>query len=130
MMRNAVWTAAALSFIALWSCHRAESPARVQRDLAQARTEAADKQAKADQKAAEAMAAAHQSLATESQRTDARDAAAAYDLAIARADGDHKISIAKCEGLSGGAQKACLDQADSEQALAKGRAEAARANHS
>lgn len=42
-------------------------------------------------------------------------------------DGDHKIAIAKCEGLSGEVQKACVDQADAALNLAKANAEAARA---
>lgn len=65
-----------------------------------------------DQAASETLASADRSAAAESRRADARAAAAAYDVAAAQADGEHKIAIANCEALSGDAQKACLDQAD------------------
>ena len=34
------------------------------------------------------------------------------DVAMAQADGDHKVALQKCDALSGDSRKACKDQAD------------------
>jgi hypothetical protein len=47
---------------------------------------------------------------------------------MAKADGDHKIALAKCEGVSGDAQKACIDKANAARDMAKAKAEAAKAD--
>ena len=129
MKEKAFWTSAVIAMIALTGCHKAEPPATVQRDLAQARDAAADKETKADQKAAETVASADQNMAVESQKADEKTAAAVYDVAVAKADGDHKIAVAKCEAISGNAQKACVDQADAARDMAKAKAETAKAGH-
>ena len=54
--------------------------------------------------------------------TAAKDA---YSIALARADGDRKISLAKCDALNGDAQKNCKDQADADYNAAKANAKAA-----
>ena len=103
-----IWIFVTVTMLALAGCHKAEPPATVQSDLAQAREAAAENEAKANQKAAEAVASANDDMAVQSQKADQKTADAAYDVAVARADGDHKIAIAKCEGLSGEVQKACV----------------------
>src|SRR5450631_4225855 len=118
MKGKAFWTLAAITMIALTGCNKAEPPATVQRDVAQARDAAA-----------ETVASADQNMAVESQKADEKTASAAYDVAVAKADGDHKIAVAKCEGISGNAKKACLDQADAARDMAKAKAEAAKAGH-
>jgi hypothetical protein len=129
MKRNMPSILVTITVLAFTGCHKAESPATVQNAVAEARDSAADKDAKADQKAADTVASANQGMAAESQKADQKNADAAYDVAITRADGDHKIATAKCEGLSGDAQKACVDQADATRDMAKAKAEAAKANH-
>jgi len=54
--------------------------------------------------------------------TAAKDA---YNLAVAKADGDRKVSLATCESASGDAQKQCKDQAAADYAAAKANAKAA-----
>jgi Tfp pilus assembly major pilin PilA len=129
MNRNVLWTLATIAALALAGCHKAEPPATVQRDLAQARGTAADQEAKAYEKAADTVNSTNQNMAMETQKADEKAANAAYDVAIAKADGDHKIASAKCESLSGNAQKTCLDQADAARDMAKAKAEAAKADH-
>jgi hypothetical protein len=129
MNRNVLWTLAAIAALALAGCHKAEPPATVQRDLAQARDTAADQEAKAYEKAADTVNSTNQNMAMETQKADEKAANAAYDVAIAKADGDHKIASAKCESLSGNAQKTCLDQADAARDMAKAKAEAAKTDH-
>jgi hypothetical protein len=52
----------------------------------------------------------------------ARDA---YNLTIAKADGDRKVALAACESASGDAQKKCKDQAEADYSAAKAEAKAA-----
>lgn len=129
MTTKAPWILAAIAMLAVAGCHKAEPTGTVQRDIAHARDDAADKEAKVEQKAAETVASANQNVAVESQQADEKTVKAAYDVAVAKAAGDHKIAVAKCEGLSGDAQKACLDQADAARDMAKAKAEAAKAAH-
>jgi len=128
MKRNALWTLAAIAMIALASCHKAEPPATVEHDLAQARDAAADQEAKAYAKAADTVNSTNQNMSIETQKADEKTANAAYDVAVAKADGGHKIAIAKCEALAGNAQKSCMDQADAARDMAKAEAQAAKAN--
>jgi colicin import membrane protein len=128
MKQNMPSTLVAIVLFALTGCHKAEAPATVQNDLAEAQEAAADKEAKANQRAAAAVAAAEQTMAAEAHKAHEKAANAAYDVSITRADGDHKIAAAKCEVLSGDAQTACLDQADAARDLAKAKAEAAKVN--
>jgi len=129
MNRSELWTLAAIAMLTLTGCHKAEPPATVQRDVAQARDTAADQEAKAYEKAGATVDSANKNLAVETQKADDKSADAAYDVALAKADGDHKIAVAKCEGLSGNAHKACMDQADAAHDMAKAKAAAAKADH-
>jgi hypothetical protein len=47
-----------------------------------------------------------------------------YNVAIAKADGDRKVALATCEAQSGGAQKACKDQAEADYKTARADAKA------
>jgi hypothetical protein len=49
-----------------------------------------------------------------------------YDVAVARADGDHKIAVQKCDTLEGHDQKVCKDQADADYDAAKANAKATK----
>jgi hypothetical protein len=111
MKAKAIWIVA-ITMVALVGCHKAEPPATVHSDVGQAQDAAAEKEAKAKQKAAETVASANQDVAAESRKADEKTANAAYDVAIAKAEGNHKIAVARCERLSGDAHKACVDQAD------------------
>ena len=51
---------------------------------------------------------------------------ASYDVAMAKADGDHKIALEKCLALQIDVQQACKDQADSSYASLAAAAKATR----
>jgi hypothetical protein len=51
----------------------------------------------------------------------------AYEVAVARADGDHKIAIQKCDALEGHNQKICKEQADADYEVEKSDAKAIKA---
>jgi hypothetical protein len=86
--------------------------------------------AKSPEAAAKDIAAAHDSAVQEvadARKDQQQDMSSdAYDVAMARADGDHKISIQKCEALDGHDQKRCKDQADADYDAAKANAKAAK----
>jgi hypothetical protein len=105
-------------------CQRAESPAAVQRDVAEARSAAAVNEARALEQQAKTEASAEASLARASDRAEGKVVTAAYDLAATDAEGSHRVAIAQCNALAGDAQKACREKADTTLAMAKAYAKA------
>ncbi len=93
---------------ALTACNDAKSPETASRDIAAANDAAANKVADAQRDA---------------QKDMSSDA---YNVAIAKADGDHKVAIQKCETLQGHDQQVCKDQADADYDAAKANAKAAK----
>jgi Tfp pilus assembly major pilin PilA len=91
---------------------------------------AACNNAKSPDKVADNVAAANQSASKEvadAQREQQKDLSSdAYDVAVARAEGDHKVAIKKCDALDGHDQKACKDQADADYDAAKANAKASK----
>src|SRR6185295_3121369 len=102
VMRAAtLWTLAAIAVLGLSGCNRAESPPKVQQNVAKATDEAAEKDAQAADRLAKADAAASQDVAKAEARADEKTTDAAGDAVIAQAEGDHKVAVAQCEALSG-----------------------------
>jgi len=50
----------------------------------------------------------------------------AYNVALAKADGDHQVATQKCDTLQGHDQQVCKDQADADYEAAKANAKAAK----
>jgi hypothetical protein len=128
MKMTVVWAAAAAAMLGVSGCNKAESPAKVDSDVAKAADTAADKDVKADQKEAKAEASANADVAKEQEKADAKTADAAADTAVTQAEGDNKVALEKCEALSGDAQKSCKDEANAALDEAKARAKAMKAN--
>ncbi|MDB6083839.1 MAG: hypothetical protein JWN43_1720 [Gammaproteobacteria bacterium] len=86
--------------------------------------------AKSPDAAAHDIAAASQSAAKEvadARRDEQKDMGNdAYAVAVARADGEHKVAIQKCDVLQGHDQKACKDQADADYDAEKANAKASK----
>ena len=103
-----VWTLAVSMSLTMVGCNNAKSPDAAAKDIAAASDSAAKQvaDARADQ-----------------QKDMSSDA---YDVAVARADGDHKIALQKCEVLQGHDQKVCKDQADADFEAAKASAKATK----
>ncbi len=103
---------ALIGFAALGSlvaCNNAKSPDAAARDIAAANNSAAHEVADAQRDAQKDMSAD------------------AYSVAMAQADGDHKIALQKCETLQGHDQQVCKDQADADYEAAKANAKATKA---
>ncbi|HWJ36017.1 MAG TPA: hypothetical protein VNR70_12155 [Steroidobacteraceae bacterium] len=86
--------------------------------------------AKSPDAAATDIAAANQSAAKEvadARRDQQKDMSNdTYEVAVARADGEHKVAIQKCDTLEGHDQKLCKDQADADLEAAKANAKASK----
>ena len=90
------------------ACNNAKSPETASRDIAAADSSAAKEVANARH---------------EEQKDVSNDA---YNVAVAQADGDHKVAIEKCETLQGHDQQVCKDQADADYEAAKANAKATK----
>jgi hypothetical protein len=92
----------------LTACDSAKSPDTAARDIAAANDSAANKIADAQRDA---------------QKDMSSDA---YKVALAKADGDHQVTIQKCETMQGHDQQVCKDRADADYEAAKANAKAAK----
>jgi hypothetical protein len=109
MRLNILWLAGAATLVLASGCNKAKSPDAAANDIA-----AANK-------------SAHEEVA-DARRDQQKDMSSdTYQVAAAKADGEHKISIQKCETLEGHDQKVCKDQADADYDAAKANAKAAKA---
>jgi hypothetical protein len=94
--------------LAMSACNKAKSPDAAANDIAAAQQSAA-------REVADARRDRQQDMSSDS-----------YDVAVARADGEHKVAMQKCDVLEGHDQKACKDQADADYEAAKANAKAAK----
>jgi hypothetical protein len=124
-----VITLAAIAMLSIAACHKAESPAEVNADVAKAANQAATQDIKAEEKQSQADASANAELAKAEDKAESKSADAAGDAAITHAEGVHKVAIEQCEALAGDAQKACKDKADAALEMAKANAKAMKAAH-
>lgn len=109
---------------ALTACNKSETPAEVQhdvataqadgqRDVADARADAKEASADADKNVADAVAD-NDADDVAAQAQDANEAAdkGSSKIMIAQAEAAHKVTVEKCDVLTGAAQKECKDDAD------------------
>jgi hypothetical protein len=124
-MRTLLSSAIALTLLMAAGCDSAKAPDTVAKDVAAAQQKAANEVANSEK-------AAEKDLNKAAEKVDDKliafnNAAAkdAYNLAVAKADGDKKVALANCLSLAGDAQKACKDQAEADYAAVKANAKAA-----
>ena len=115
---------ALLAVAAASGCDHAKSPDTVANDVAAAQAKRASAVADAKQDAAKDENKAEAKVDDKTADLNNANAKGSYDVAMAQADGDHKVALQKCEALSGDSQKACKDQADAKYDLAKANAKA------
>jgi len=99
--------------LTLAGCNKAESPAEVQHDVADARADAQRDVADAQADARENMADAQKDVADAAAKGDNKDLSDAsqnasktqteneFKVAVARAEANHKVAVEKCEALNG-----------------------------
>jgi hypothetical protein len=124
-MRTLLTSAIALTILMAAGCDSAKSPDTVNKDVAAAVQKATAEVANSEK-------AAEKDLNKAAEKVDEKlvafnNAAAqdAYNLAVAKADGDKKAALANCLSLGGDAQKVCKDQAEADYGAAKANAKAA-----
>jgi hypothetical protein len=116
----------ASALLSLSACNKAESPEKVQADVAKAQSEAAVENAKADQKVKEVEAAAVKDRADAVAGVADKSVDALVDSAVTQAEGETKVALQACESLEGDAQKACKDKANAHLDAVKAKAKAAK----
>jgi hypothetical protein len=116
----------ASALLSLSACNKAESPEKVQADVAKAQSEAAVENAKADEKVKEVEAAAVKDRADAVGKVADKSVAALVDSAVTQAEGETKVALQACEALEGDAQKACKDKANAHLDAVKAKAKAAK----
>jgi hypothetical protein len=113
-MRTLVTSAIAVTLVLLGGCNNAKSPDAVAKDVAAAEQKASIEVANSEKDASKDLGKAADKV--DDKLVDLNNAAAkdAYNLAVAKADGNRKVALANCAAASGDAQKACKDQADAD----------------
>jgi hypothetical protein len=127
MPKLVISAVAVLAVAAVSGCNNAKSPDAVANDVAAAQAKRAATVADAKQDAAKDENKAEAKVDDKTNDLNNVNAKGAYDVAMAQADGDHKVALQKCEAVSGDTQKACKDQADAKYDLAKANAKAMQA---
>ena len=117
----------ASALLGLSACNKAESPEKVQADIAKAKSDAAEENTKADEKVKQVEAEAAKDKADAAVKAADKSVGAVVDSAVTQAEGDTKVALAKCEALEGDAQKACTDKANAHLDAVKAKAKAAKA---
>jgi|SRR5581483_6968474 len=129
MLKNKIsWVLAAAIMLALGACHKAEAPAKVQQDVANAQESAAKSTEKAEASESKVDTKADSNLATEQDKAGSQKENAAADTATTEAEGAYKVAMAKCESLSGDRQAACKEEAKAQLDMAKAKAKAMKAD--
>jgi hypothetical protein len=115
-----------LTTVLACGCNSAKSPAAVATDVAEARQQATTEVADAQKDAAKNVDSAAANADGSSKDLSDVGAKSAYDVAVAQADGDHKVAIQQCLALTGEAQKSCKERADAAYDQAKTHANVTR----
>jgi hypothetical protein len=125
LMRMLLTSAIAMTFVVVAGCNNAKSPDTVAKDVAAAEQKASTEVANSEKDASKDIGKAADKV--DDKLVDLNNAAAkdAYNLAVAKADGSRKVTLANCLAASGDAQKACKDQADADYNAAVADAKAA-----
>jgi hypothetical protein len=118
----------ASALLGLSACNKAESPEKVQADVAKAKSDAVDANAKADEKVKQVESDAVKERSDAVAKVADKSVAAVVDSAVTQAEGETKVALAKCEALEGDAQKACKDKANAHMDAVNAKAKTAKSD--
>jgi hypothetical protein len=124
-MRMALTSAMTIAVLIIAGCDSAKSPDTVAKDVAAAQQKAAAEVANSEKAAEKDLNKAADKVDDTLVKFNNAAAKDAYNLAVAKADGDRKVALANCLALGGDAQKTCKDQAEADYGAAKANARAA-----
>jgi hypothetical protein len=112
----------------LGGCHRKASPVATPADIAAAQRDAQREVEQAEIEAKKDIKSETKIMGADSKDVARARVTGAFDVAMARADGDHKVANLKCMTLEPAAQPPCKDQADVDYQSAVAKAKANRAS--
>ena len=122
--RTLIAGATAIALLVLTAaCNSGESQSAAAKDVATASHDAAQDVAKAKEDAAKDINGAARDLTDDQKNLNRVAARGAFDVEIAKAEGDHKVATEKCGMLVDKPLKACTNQADADFDAAKARAQ-------
>lgn len=124
-MRTVLTSVMAVAVLIIAGCDSAKSPDTVAKDVAAAQQKAAAEVANSEKSAEKDLNKAADKVDDTLVNFNNAAAKDAYNLAVAKADGDRKVALANCLALGGDAQKTCRDQAEADYGAAKANARAA-----
>jgi hypothetical protein len=124
-MRILLTTAIAVTVFLAAGCNNAKSPEAVSNNVSNAEQKASTEVANSEKDASTDIGKAADKVGDKLTNLNNTAAKEGYDVALAKADGDRKIAMAKCTALSGDAQKSCKDMADADYNAVKANAKAA-----
>jgi hypothetical protein len=126
-MQKTIITMVGMFALAMFGgCHKAKSPDTLANNVANAEQKAANNVADAQKDASKDVANAAERVDDKAKDLDNAEVKGAYDVEMARAEGDRTIALNKCEALSGDAQKECKNVADADYQAAKAHLKAMR----
>jgi hypothetical protein len=123
-MRTLLVAGIAATLLAIVGCNGAKSPDEVAKEVANAEQNSSAEVQKSEDKAGKDLGGAANKVDDKLIAFNNDAARDGYNIAVAQADGDRKVALAKCEAQSGDAQKACRQQADADYDAAKANAKA------
>src|SRR5258708_23458191 len=124
-MRTLLTFAIAMAFLMAAGCDSAKSPDTVEKKVAAAEQKAATEVANSEKAAEKDLNKAADKVDDKLLAFNNAAAQDAYNLVVAKADGDRKIALANCLSVGGDAQKASKDQAEAAFGAAKANPKAA-----
>ncbi len=124
-MRLHFISAIVIASFCMSACNNAKSPDTVAKDVATAEQKASTEVTNSENSAAKDLGGAADKVDDKLIAFNNAAARDAYNLAVAQADGDRRVALAKCESASDDAQKMCKDQAEADYKAAKANAKAA-----
>lgn len=113
------------AILCMAGCNNAKPPEAVAKDVAAAEQKAATEVANSENAAAKDLGKAAAGVDEKLVAFNNAAAKDAYNLALAKADGDRGVALASCSAMSGDAQKLCKDRAEADYNAAKANAKAA-----
>ncbi len=123
-MRILITTTLAAGVLLMAGCNNAKSPERVAKDVAAAEQRAAAEVVNSEKAAAKDLDKAADKVDDNLVAFNNEAAKDAYNIAVAKADGERKVALANCLSQAGDAQKLCKGQAEADFDAAKASAKA------
>jgi hypothetical protein len=126
MQKRIIAIVAMFTLAMIGGCHQAKSPDTVANNVTNAEQKAAKDVADTEKNASKDVANAAGKVDDKAKDLNNAEVKGGYDVEMAKAEGERKIALNKCEAFSGVAQKDSKDIADADYQAAKSQLQAMR----